>query len=189
MHAQLLLLTRALGGAARKLHQGPSEVLRDGLSQYHMNKSTRGQIMFETTMTSWLDRQRPLVLIPKRVKPVWVSLKREFWQGEFSDEVRKSFGMPAPLPITFLITAASDTLSMPMTILYGLEKLSDDDGWTRKNTSTIHVHNVFSPQMVSPALLNVNRFSVPTSRKSAAALSSKNFCIVPEVKTLNEQVL
>ncbi|KAJ7916401.1 hypothetical protein B0H13DRAFT_1871289 [Mycena leptocephala] len=139
MHAQLLLLTRALGGAARKLHQGPSEVLRDGLSQYHMNKSTRGQIMFETTMTSWLDRQRPLVLIPKRVKPVWVSLKGEFWQGEFSDEVRKSFGMPAPLPITFLITAASDTLSMPMTILYGLEKLSDDDGWTRKNTSTIHI--------------------------------------------------
>ncbi|KAJ7822596.1 hypothetical protein B0H13DRAFT_1920063 [Mycena leptocephala] len=139
MHAQLMLLTRALGGAARKLHQGPSEVLRDGLSQYHMNKSTRGQIMFETTMTSWLDRQRPLVLIPKRVKPVWVSLKREFWQGEFSDEVRKSFGMPAPLPITFLITAASDTLSMPMTILYGLEKLSDDDGWTRKNTSTIHI--------------------------------------------------
>ncbi|KAJ7433496.1 hypothetical protein B0H11DRAFT_1889148 [Mycena galericulata] len=125
--------------AARKLHHGPSEDLRDGLSQCQMNKFTRGQIMFETTMTSWLDRWKQLVWIPKRVKSVWVSLKGAFWEGEFGDEVRKSFGFPAPLPITFLITAASDTLSMPMTILYGLEKLNDDDGWTRKPTLTIHI--------------------------------------------------
>ncbi|KAJ7111065.1 hypothetical protein C8R44DRAFT_259777 [Mycena epipterygia] len=125
--------------AARQLHQGPSEDLRDGLSQCQMNRLTRGQIMFGTTITSWLDRQRQLVWIPKGVKSVWVSLKGVFWEGEFGDEVRKSFGTPAPLPITFLITAASDTLSMPMTILYGLEKLNDDDGWTRKHTLTIHI--------------------------------------------------
>ncbi|KAJ7436882.1 hypothetical protein B0H11DRAFT_636125 [Mycena galericulata] len=125
--------------AARKLHQGPSENLRDGLSQCQMNKFTRGQIMFETTMTSWLDRRRQLVWIPERVKSVWVSLKGAFWEGEFGDEVRKSFGIPVPHPITFLINAASDTLSIPMTILYGLEKLNDDDGWTRKHTLTIHI--------------------------------------------------
>ncbi|KAJ7028641.1 hypothetical protein C8F04DRAFT_1398825 [Mycena alexandri] len=28
---------------------------------------------------------------------------------------------------------------MPMTILYGLEKLNDDDGWTRKQTLAIHI--------------------------------------------------
>ncbi|KAJ7473006.1 hypothetical protein B0H11DRAFT_2282779 [Mycena galericulata] len=125
--------------AARELHQGPSEDLRDSLSQCQMNKFTRGQIMFETTMTSWLDRQRQLVWVPERVKSVWVSLKGASWEDEFGDEVRKSFGIPAPDPIRFLIDAASDTLSMPMTILYGLEKLNDDDGWTRKHTLTIHI--------------------------------------------------
>ncbi|KAJ7022561.1 hypothetical protein C8F04DRAFT_1048921 [Mycena alexandri] len=124
---------------AHKLHQGPSEDLRDGLSQCQMNKLTRGQIMFETTMTSWLDRHKQLVWIPKHVKSGWVSLEGLSWQGEFAGEIRKSFGMPAALPITFLITAASDTLSMPMTILYGLGKLNNDDDWTQKRTLTVHI--------------------------------------------------
>ncbi|KAF7368233.1 Zinc finger mynd domain-containing protein 17 [Mycena venus] len=125
--------------AARELHHGPSDELRDGLSQCQMNKLTRGQIMFETTMASWLDRLRQLVWIPQRVKSGWVSLDGVSWEGEFSGEIRQSFGMPAPLPITFLMTAASDTLSMAMTILYGLGKLNDDDGWTRKQRLTVHI--------------------------------------------------
>ncbi|KAJ7798491.1 hypothetical protein B0H14DRAFT_2617834 [Mycena olivaceomarginata] len=55
-----------------RLHQGPSEDLRDGLSQCEMNKYTRGQIMFKTAMTSWLDQYGQLVWIPKRVKSGWV---------------------------------------------------------------------------------------------------------------------
>ncbi|KAJ7785029.1 hypothetical protein DFH07DRAFT_786519 [Mycena maculata] len=125
--------------AARKLHQEPSDDLRDGLSQCQMNKFARGQIMFETTMTSWLDRRGQLVWIPQRVKSRWVSLEGVSWEDGFDGEIRKSFGMLAPLPITFLITAASDTLSMAMTILYGLGKLNDDDGWTRKHTLAVHV--------------------------------------------------
>jgi hypothetical protein len=77
-----------------------------------------------------------------------------------------------------LITAASDTLSMAMTILYGLGKLNDDDGWTRKQTLTVHVRILF-PQMVSLAFSSVNRFSTLTSRKSAATASPKKFCIAP----------
>ncbi|KAJ6562337.1 hypothetical protein B0H19DRAFT_1068981 [Mycena capillaripes] len=96
-------------------------------------------IMFETTMTSWLDRWRQLVWIPNRVKSGWVSLEGASWEGEFSNEIRKSFGMPAPIPIAFLTTAASDTLSMAMAILQGLAKLNDDDGWTRKHTLTVHI--------------------------------------------------
>ncbi|KAJ7717900.1 hypothetical protein B0H14DRAFT_3521860 [Mycena olivaceomarginata] len=72
--------------AACRLHQGPSEDLRDGLSQCEMNNSFGSQSAF---------------------KSGWVSLKGVSWTGEFSDEIRKSFGIPAPLPITFLVTAAS----------------------------------------------------------------------------------
>jgi hypothetical protein len=68
---------------------------------------------------------------------------------------------------------------MAMTILYGLGKLNDDDGWTRKQTLTVHVRILFPPQMVSLAFISVNRFSTLTSRKSAATASPKKFCIAP----------
>ncbi|KAJ7246664.1 hypothetical protein C8J57DRAFT_1190284 [Mycena rebaudengoi] len=124
---------------AHNLHHGPSDELRDRLSQCQMNKFTRGQIMFETRMASWLDRMRQFVWIPQRVKSGWMPLEGVSWEGEFGDEIRKSFDMPAPFPITFLITAASDTLSMAMTILYGLGKLNDNDDWTRKQRLTVHI--------------------------------------------------
>ncbi|KAJ7859015.1 hypothetical protein B0H14DRAFT_3631294 [Mycena olivaceomarginata] len=152
--------------AARRLHQGPSEDLREGLSQCEMNKYTRGQIMFETAMTSWLDQYGQLVWIPKRVKSGWVSLKGVSWTGEFSDDIHKSFGIPAPLPITFLITAASDTLSMAMTILYGLEELNDDNGWTRKHTLTVHI------------------LGADTRELSCAGVFEEILHRTPEVKTL-----
>ncbi|KAJ7484957.1 hypothetical protein B0H11DRAFT_1862310 [Mycena galericulata] len=125
--------------AAHELHRGPSDDLRDGLSQCHMNKLVRAQIMFETSIPSIFGRDRQLLWISKRVKPVWASLKNSTWNSELEDEIRKSFRIPAPSPATFLITAASDILSMAMTILYGLEQLNDDDGWTRKHTLTVHI--------------------------------------------------
>jgi hypothetical protein len=135
--------------------------------------------MFETRMASWLDRMRQFVWIPQRVKSGWMPLEGVSWEGEFGDEIRKSFDMPAPFPITFLITAASDTLSMAMTILYGLGKLNDNDDWTRKQRLTVHVRILFSPQMISLAFLNVNRSSVPASEKTAAVVSLKKSCIAP----------
>ncbi|KAJ7717519.1 hypothetical protein B0H14DRAFT_3521949 [Mycena olivaceomarginata] len=108
-------------------------------------------------MTSWLDQYGQLVWIPKRVKSGWVSLKG--YPGQ-------SFGIPAPLPITFLITAASDTLSMAMTILYGLEELNDDNGWTRKHTLTVHI------------------LGADTRELSCAGVFEEILHRTPEVKTL-----
>ncbi|KAJ7033231.1 hypothetical protein C8F04DRAFT_1039603 [Mycena alexandri] len=125
--------------AARELHQGPSEDLRDGLSQCEKNRLIRGQIAFDTTRASLLDRYRQLIWISRRVKSGWVSLDGLSWQDEFDGEIRKSFGIPATSPSTFLLAAASDTLSMPMTILYGLSKFNNDDGWTRKHALTVHI--------------------------------------------------
>ncbi|KAF8142555.1 hypothetical protein K438DRAFT_1635355, partial [Mycena galopus ATCC 62051] len=82
-----------------------------------------------------------LIWVPERVKSRWVSLEGKTWEGEFDEEICKSFGMPAMIPSnsTFLLSSASDTLSMPMTILYGLSRLNEDDAWTRKQTLTVHV--------------------------------------------------
>ncbi|KAJ7660619.1 hypothetical protein B0H14DRAFT_3077508 [Mycena olivaceomarginata] len=125
--------------AAHTLHHGPSTDWRDGLSHCQMNMFVRLQATVDSK-TSLLDRQGQLLWVPGRVKSRWVSLEGKTWEGEFEEEICKSYGMPATIPSssTFLISSASDTLSMPMTILYGLSKLNEDDGWTRKQKLTVH---------------------------------------------------
>ncbi|KAJ6542138.1 hypothetical protein DFH09DRAFT_1322490 [Mycena vulgaris] len=58
-------------------------------------------------------------------------------ESEFHDE--RTLGVPPSSTVWRLLRAASDDLSMVMTILYGLEKLNDGDGWTRKHTLTVHI--------------------------------------------------
>ncbi|KAJ7154399.1 hypothetical protein C8R43DRAFT_1066382 [Mycena crocata] len=128
--------------AAHTIHHGPSTDWRDGLSHCQMNMFVRLQAAVDTkTKNPLLDRQGQLLWVPGRVKSRWVSLEGKTWEGEFDEEIRKSYGMPATIPSssTFLISSASHSLSMPMTILYGLSKLNEDDGWTRKQKLTVHV--------------------------------------------------
>ncbi|KAJ6484541.1 hypothetical protein DFH09DRAFT_1459854 [Mycena vulgaris] len=101
-----------------------------------MNKLAHGQSMIAA---SFLDASGHLVWFPDRVKPKWVSLEGQSWEGEFDDEIRKFSRMPPSTPSTFIMAAISDTLTMPMTILYALSKLSDGDGWTRKQTLMVHI--------------------------------------------------
>lgn len=133
--------------AAHTLHHRPSADWRDGLSHCQMNTFVRLQAKVDTKH-SLLDRRGQLLWVPVRVKSRWVSLKGKTWEGEFDEEICKSYGMPRTIPpsSTFLISSASDTLSMPMTILYGLSKLNEDNAWTRKQTLTVHVR-IFPSRM------------------------------------------
>lgn len=65
-----------------------------------------------------------------------MSLRRSSWEEEFWAELEQALGT-RPLPAR--LRAASENLSMAMTILYGLEILNDDEAWTRKGSLTIHV--------------------------------------------------
>ncbi|KAJ6548269.1 hypothetical protein B0H10DRAFT_1754065, partial [Mycena sp. CBHHK59/15] len=128
--------SRAHWEIADRLHYGPCNDLRDSPSQCYMNKLAHGQSMIAA---SFLDASGHLVWFPDRVKPKWVSLEGQSWEGEFDDEIRKFPRMPQSTPSTFIMAAISDTLTMPMTILYALSKLSDGDGWTRKQTLMVHI--------------------------------------------------
>ncbi|KAJ7207455.1 hypothetical protein GGX14DRAFT_455536, partial [Mycena pura] len=128
--------SRAHWDIADRLHYGPCNDLRDSPSQCHMNKLARAQSMIAS---GFEDHSGHFVWVSKRVKPKWVSLEGQSWEGEFEDEIREFSGMPQSSPSTFIMAALSDTLTMPMTILYALSKLNDDDGWTRKQTLTVHI--------------------------------------------------
>ena len=75
---------------------------------------------------------------PERTKPVWTSLKNIDWT-DFQEEFNVAFNeLPKPL-LEPMFRAATEALSMPMTILWALENLNSDDSWTRKSTLNIHV--------------------------------------------------
>ncbi|KAJ7849169.1 hypothetical protein B0H13DRAFT_2403143 [Mycena leptocephala] len=69
-------------------------------------------------MAAYLDPSGQLIWTPGRLKSGWQSLTGLSWEGELGDQLRES---------------------RAMTILYALEKLNEDDGWTRKDTLTIHI--------------------------------------------------
>jgi splicing suppressor protein 51 len=165
--------SRAHWEIADRLHYGPWNDLRDSPSQCYMNKLAHGQSMIAA---SFLDASGHLVWFPDRVKPKWVSLEGQSWEGEFNDEIRKFSRMPQSTPSTFIMAAISDTLTMPMTILYALSKLRDGDGWTWKQTMMVHVRIFFSPGCLG-ASEPFARSSVPAPGNSAAAVPSKKFCI------------
>jgi splicing suppressor protein 51 len=116
-----------------------------------MNREVRGHIKFEALLAQARGYHRTIIRVPQRVKSAWTSLAGLSWESEFSDEIRKSFGVPASRPVAPWIRAASDCLTMAMTVLYGLEKLSDDDSWARKHMLTVHVSPIsFCPCLFLP---------------------------------------
>ncbi|KAJ7036702.1 hypothetical protein C8F04DRAFT_1094133 [Mycena alexandri] len=126
--------------AARALHHGPScEDGHDGLSHCDMNREVRADLKFAEVMAGAHDESGQFRWAPERLKSSWSSLVGLSWEGEFGDEMRRSVGVPQERPMGPWVRAASEHLSMPMSILYALEKLNDDDAWTKKHTLTIHI--------------------------------------------------
>jgi len=130
---------------ARMLHHSPCEDAphgHEGLSQCEMHREIDAQTKFEAAHPS----SRRFKWSPPRVQDAWTSVARLSWEGEFDDWMRQSFS--ASSPVAPWIRAASDDLSMIMTILYGLEKLNGGDvEWTRKHTLTIHIIGAAGPEV------------------------------------------
>ncbi|KAF7340392.1 Zinc finger mynd domain-containing protein 17 [Mycena venus] len=129
--------------AARVLHHAPCEEAFDGISQCEMNMQVREDIKFQNFWTGYADKEnisRKYLWRPPRVKSSWTALMGTSWENEFRDEMCQSLGIPVWIPAgPSMLRAASDHLTMAMTILYGLEKLNDDDAWTRKDIITVHI--------------------------------------------------
>ncbi|KAJ7667263.1 hypothetical protein B0H17DRAFT_1088895 [Mycena rosella] len=125
--------------AARALHHGPCEEGHDGLSHCEMNREVRGDVMFEEAIAGAHDESGQFLWAPDRVKAAWSSLAAVSWVTELGDEMRSAIRVPEERSMAPWIRAASDNLTMPMTILYALEQLKEDDAWTRKHTLTIHI--------------------------------------------------
>jgi hypothetical protein len=82
--------------------------------------------------------------VGERVESGWISLTGLSWKGEFSDDMRKSVSVPASRPMAPWIRAASDNLTMAMAILYGLEKLNNDQECCLPGEFSCSLHSLSS---------------------------------------------
>ncbi|KAJ7247977.1 hypothetical protein C8J57DRAFT_1189816 [Mycena rebaudengoi] len=106
--------------AARMWHHGPCEDAdheHDGLSQCEMNSEVRAHIKFEAVLADKNVHFARFKWAPPRVKSAWMSLTALYWEGQFEDELRTFLSVPASFPLASFIRAASDDLTMAMTIL------------------------------------------------------------------------
>ena len=110
----------------------------DGLTQCQMNKEIHADIAFANIMAG--ANAGNFKWAPERVKS-WSSVNDISWEGEFSQELAQFFSIPVA-SVGPWIRSASDALSLPMTILWALENLKEDDAWTRKETLVVHVRRV-----------------------------------------------
>lgn len=118
----------------------PCEDGHDGLSQCQINQEIRADIAFAQIMDE--AKAGEFHWAPERVKPAWTSLKNLSWEDEFGSDLAKQFRIPVSA-VSPWMRAASNGLSMPMTILWALEHLNKDDSWTCQNKITIHVTSYF----------------------------------------------
>lgn len=116
----------------------PCEDGHDGLTQCQMHQEIRADIGFSEVLVGLESPSGSFQWAPERVKPAWESLSGGSWWGEFEADLVRLLDFPRPA-VPAILRAASDGLSMPMTILSALENLNRDDQWTRRNTLTIHV--------------------------------------------------
>ncbi|KAF9259006.1 hypothetical protein L218DRAFT_963991 [Marasmius fiardii PR-910] len=138
-----------------------------GLTQCQLNKHFR-ETMFLINLMSELhdnsesrdEKSKPYVFewAPSRHKTAWKPLKdgAGCWEEEFKDEVKKDYGDSDLNPASLLpfLRAASEGLAMPMTVLYGLQKLKSSDDWTRKKTLTIHILGPHEKEFVHAGMFN-----------------------------------
>ncbi|KAL0576985.1 hypothetical protein V5O48_004995 [Marasmius crinis-equi] len=134
--------------AAQAIHaiRPAEEGFDSGRTQCQLYEELRLDHSFMSTMT---DGSGHLVWIPERIKQQWERLEvgqaRKNWEKEFANELKD--GLPSiaetkeseEMTLPPALRAISVGLSMPMTMLYALQHLNDDEEWTRKPELTIHV--------------------------------------------------
>lgn len=96
----------------------------------------------------------------------WRSVVGKTWEEEFLDELKSSQPFPEGIPIAPFLRAASDGLSLPMSILYAMEQLADDDlAFTKKDVIRIHVIGAGSPEMQNSMMFEEILHRIPEAKR------------------------
>ena len=116
---------------------------------------------------------------PRRILPQWVTLEGKGMGVEFGEALEKEQGTPDSILVLWM-RATSDGLSMPMTILWALEKLyGADESWTSKEVFNSACQSVF---LFSGSLSDRLAYQQEVMKSD---VFEEIFHRLPEVKKLN----
>jgi splicing suppressor protein 51 len=106
----------------------------EGLSQCDANLLLREDYRFQTKAAP--DAQ-DISWAPKRLMSQWKALHGSSWNAEYRPLAIQETGCPDKAA-DVVLRAATDGLTMPLTVLYALEHLAKE-GWQQKKELNIHV--------------------------------------------------
>lgn len=123
-----------------------------GLSQCQTNSLIFADSEFEAAHQQANTQGGPFQWAPKRTVERWSSLldpERSTWETEFGELFEREMRVSGPstdsIDAKTKLRAASEGLSMIVTILWALEKLNEgDEAWTQKEILEIHVSRSLS---------------------------------------------
>ncbi|KAF8060173.1 hypothetical protein FPV67DRAFT_333871 [Lyophyllum atratum] len=172
--------------AVQHKHAGePCQDGHDGLTQCHINQEIRLDVAFGNVMLGANSGQ--FKWAPERVKPSWHSLKEANWESEFSSGLIKEFGISREAVGPF-VRAASDGLSMPMTILHALETLNKDDAWTRKETLTIHLLGAYEVEVMNAQIFEEILHRLPEVKNLKLVLCGPELVKLSSPRERNKEI-
>lgn len=125
----------------------PCAIEYNNMTQCQINRQIREDVRLENLLCdAQASTNNPaeqgglLKWAPERTLQEWRSVVEKTWEEEFLDELKKSQPLPEGTPVAPFLRAASDGLSLPMSILYAMEQLAGDDlSFTNKDVIRIHV--------------------------------------------------
>ncbi|KAG5643863.1 hypothetical protein DXG03_009547 [Asterophora parasitica] len=150
-----------------------------------MNQEIRQDVAFETFISG--ANQGEFRWAPERVKPSWSSLKNGSWGSEFQAELVSTFGVSSDVVGPFL-RSASVGLSMPMTILWALEHLNDDESWTRKNTLTIHLLGAYEIEVMNAQTFEEILHRLPDVNNLKLVLCGPELVNITSARERNQEI-
>jgi mitochondrial splicing suppressor protein 51 len=132
----------------RALHsEQPCPTGKHELTQCQLMVECRQDSTLHIAMNPFDVPDEELTWAPNRVKDDWESVASSTWESEFNGHIDAQFNIsgndqePAQKEKTIaaFLRAVSDGLSIPMTILWALEKMRPDLAWSRQEKLEIHV--------------------------------------------------
>ncbi|KAJ3505204.1 hypothetical protein NMY22_g17664 [Coprinellus aureogranulatus] len=151
----------------------PCAILDNNMSQCRINRQIREDIR----LAKWLADAKAsfgdpanqggnLRWAPERTMGGWRSVSGKTWEEEFLEDLIKDHPLAQGPLTTPFVRVASDGLTLPMTILYALEKLARDDlAFTNKEVIRIHVLGASGPELQNSMVFEEILHRIPKAKK------------------------
>ncbi|TFK27249.1 hypothetical protein FA15DRAFT_586636 [Coprinopsis marcescibilis] len=156
-------------------------------TQCQLNQRLRESIRLKHALATLALADVNIVWVPDRVKQEWTSLRGRNWEDEFLEDAKEAISVliPAtrdmPHPVNAFLRAASEALSVPMTILWALEVMNGKKvEWRRKDTLRIHIIDASEMEFQAGRLMEEILHRLPEIRAVEFTLFGQG---VADVKT------